>query len=92
MSRGECPQHYGPNVTMPGTIGGHGLHAVMTVDGPADPDVFRTSVKRVVGPTLTPGDIVVMDNLRAHKAIGVQQALARRGARLLYWPPYSPDL
>jgi transposase len=49
-------------------------------------------VKQVLGPTLAPGDIVVMDNLRAHNAVGVQQALARRGARLLYLPPYSPDL
>ena len=64
----------------------------MTVDGATDTDVFRTYVRQVLGPTLTPGDIVVMDNLGAHKAVGVQQALARRGARLLYLPPYSPDL
>jgi transposase len=89
---GSIPQNYGPNVTMLGALGVHGLHAVMTVDGATDADVFRTYVRQVLGPTLTPGDIVVMDNLRAHKAIGVQQALARRGARLLYLPPYSPDL
>ena len=77
---------------MLGALGVHGLQAVMTVDGATDTDVFRTYVKRVLGPTLVPGDIVVMDNLRAHKAVGVQQALARRGARLLYLPPYSPDL
>src|SRR5688500_17181717 len=64
----------------------------MTVNGATDTDVFRTYVKQVLGPTLRPGDIVVMDNLRAHKAVGVQQALARRGVRLLYLPPYSPDL
>jgi transposase len=73
-------------------LGRHGLQAVMTVDGATDADVFRTYVKQVLGPTLAPGDIVVMDNLRAHNAVGVQQALARRGARLLYLPPYSPDL
>lgn len=49
-------------------------------------------MKRVLGPTLRPGDIVVMANLRAHQAVGVQQALARRGARLVYLPPYSPEL
>ena len=54
--------------------------------------MFRAYVKQVLGPTLVPGDIVIMDNLRAHKAVGIQQALARRGARLLYLPPYSPDL
>lgn len=89
---GSVPQNYGPNVTMLGALGVHGLHAVMTVDGATDTDVFRTYVKQVLGPTLRPGDIVVMDNLRAHKAVGGQQALARRGARLLYLPPYSPDL
>jgi transposase len=77
---------------MLGTLGAQGLQAVMTVEGATDADVFRTYVKRVLGPTLRPGDIVVMDNLRAHKAVGVQQALARRGARLVYLPPYSPDL
>jgi transposase len=89
---GSVPQNYGPNVTILGALGIQGLQAVMTVDGATDAEVFRTYVKRVLGPTLRPGDIVVMDNLRAHKAVGVQQALARRGARLLYLPPYSPDL
>jgi transposase len=89
---GSVPQNYGPNVTMLGALGIQGLQAVMTVDGATDADVFRTYVKRVLGPTLTPGDMVVMDNLQAHKAVGVQQAIARRGARRLYLPPYSPDL
>ena len=89
---GSVPQNYGQNVTMLGALGIQGLDAVMTVDGATDAEVFRTYVKQVLGPTLTPGDIVVMDNLQAHKAVGVQQALARRGARLLYLPPYSPDL
>jgi transposase len=89
---GHVPQTYGQNVTILGALGVHGLHAVMTVEGATDTDVFRAYVKQVLGPTLRPGDIVVMDNLRAHKAVGVQQALARRGARLLYLPPYSPDL
>jgi len=89
---GSVPQNYGQNVTMLGALGAQGLQAVMTVEGATDAEVFRTYVKRVLGPTLRPGDIVVMDNLRAHKAVGVQQALARRGARLVYLPPYSPDL
>lgn len=89
---GSVPQNYGQNVTMLGALGTQGLQAVMTVDGATDTEVFRTYVTQVLGPTLAPGDIVVMDNLRAHKAVGIQQALARRGARLLYLPPYSPDL
>jgi len=89
---GSVPQNYGPNVTILGTLGRQGLQAVMTVDGATDTEVFRTYVKHVLGPTLVPGDMVVMDNLRAHKSVGIQQSIARRGARLLYLPPYSPDL
>jgi transposase len=89
---GSVPQNYGANITLLGALGVEGLRAVMTVEGATDADVFRTYVKRVLGPTLAPGDIVVLDNLSAHKATGIQQALARRRARLLYLPPYSPDL
>ena len=46
----------------------------------------------MLGPTLAPGDLVVMENLLADTAVGVQQTIARRGAQLLYMPPYSPDL
>jgi transposase len=77
---------------MLGALGAHGLHAVMTIEGATDTEVFRAYVKQVLSPTLSPGDIVVMDHLRAHKAVGIQQAMARRGARLRYLPPYSPDL
>jgi transposase len=89
---GSVPQNYGQSVTMLGALSARGLHAVMTVDGATAADVFRPYVKQVLGPTLTRGDMVVMDNLPAHKAVGVQQAMARRGARRLYLPPYSPDL
>jgi transposase len=89
---GHVPRNYGEHITLLGTLGVEGLQAVMTVNGATDADVFRTYVKRVLGPTLVPGDLVVMDNLSAHKARGVQQALARRRVRLLYLPPYSPDL
>lgn len=88
----SVPQNDGQSVTVLGALGARGLQAVMTVDGATDTAVFRTYVKRVLGPTLTPGDIVGMDNLQAHKVVGIQQAIARRGARLVYVPPYSPDL
>jgi transposase len=77
---------------MLGALGSQGLHAVLSVDGATDADVFHTYIKQVLGPTLTPGDIVVLDNWGAHKAVGVQQTMARRGARRLYLPPYAPDL
>jgi len=89
---GTVPQHYGPKVTRLGTLGVEGIQAVMTVDGATETEVCRAYVKHILAPTLTPGDLVVMDNLAVHKAPGIQQALARRGARRLYLPPYSPDL
>jgi transposase len=89
---GAVPQNYGVNVTMLGALGMQGIQAMMTVEGATDADVFLAYVEHVLAPTLRPGDLVVMDNLRAHKVAGVQQALAERGARLIYLPPYSPDL
>jgi transposase len=89
---GTVPQNYGQNVTVLAALGEHGLQAVMTVEGATDAEVFRAYVKHVLGPSLSPGDIVVLDNLGAHKAVGIQQMLARRRARLLDLPPYSPDL
>jgi DDE superfamily endonuclease len=89
---GRMPQNYGRHVTMLGAPGGHGVPAVMTVEGPPDTDALRAYGKQVLGPTLRPGDVVVMANLRAHRAAGGRQALARRGARLLDLPPSSPAL
>lgn len=89
---GTVPQNYGPNITILGAVGVQGIQAVMTVEGATDTDVFRAYVKHVLGPTLVPGDMVVLDNLAAHKARGIQQMLARRRVRLRYLPPYSPDL
>ena len=64
----------------------------MTLEGVTNGDVFLAYVTHVLAPTLRPGDIVVMDNLRAHKVADVEQAITGCGARLVYLPPYSPDL
>jgi len=63
----------------------------MTVESASDGDVFRTFLEQVLGPKLQAGDVVVMDNLSAHKVKGVRELIAARGAELLYLPPYSPD-
>ena len=63
-----------------------------TLDGPMDGDAFRAYVTQLLVPELTPGDIVVMDNLPSHKVTGVRHAIEQAGATLLYLPPYSPDL
>jgi transposase len=89
---GIAPQNYGPNVTLLGALSCTGLEAVMTIEGATDADVFRAYVREVLCPTLGAGDIVIADNLSAHKAAGVQEAIAATGARLFYLPPYSPDL
>jgi transposase len=88
---GSAPQNYGQNVTMLGALACTGLEAVMTVEGATDADVCRAYVQEVLGPTLREGDLVVAANLSAHKASGVQEAIAASGARRLYVPPYSPD-
>jgi transposase len=61
-------------------------------DGPIDGACFLAYVTQVLIPTLQPGDIVIMDNLGSHKGRAVHQALRAAGARLLFLPPYSPDL
>ena len=89
---GSAPQNHGENVTMLGALSCAGLEAMMTVNGATDADVFRVYIQEVLAPTLSEGDIVVMDNLSAHKVAGVREAVEARGAQLLYLPPYSPDL
>jgi transposase len=86
------PQNYGPHITILGALGIEGIAAVMTVEGATDADVFWAYVEHILAPTLQPGDIVVLDNLRAHKVAGVAAAINACGASLLYLPPYSPDL
>ena len=55
-------------------------------------EVFLQYIKQILAPTLTSGDIVVMDNVATHKVAGIREAIEARGATLLYLPPYSPDL
>lgn len=68
-----------------------GLIAPMVLDGPMDGAAFVAYVEQLLVRELTPGDVVIMDNLPAHKVSGVRQAIEGVGARLLYLPPYSPD-
>ena len=69
-----------------------GVIAPLVLDGPMTGDAFRAYVEQFLAPALKPGDVVVLDNLAAHKVDGVRQAIARAGAHILYLPPYSPDL
>jgi transposase len=89
---GSVPQNYGENLTVIGALSVGGLQAVMTVEGATDGDVFREYVEQVLCPTLQAGDVVVMDNLGAHKVSGVRESIESKGAEVIYLPPYSPDL
>ncbi len=61
-------------------------------DGPINGQRFLAYVEQILVPTLKPGDVVVMDNLGSHKSKAVRKAIREVGARLLFLPPYSPDL
>jgi transposase len=79
-------------LTILGAMSLRGLIATMTIEEPTDTDIFLAYLDHVLCPQLQPGEVVVMDNLSAHKVAGVREKIEARGAQLLYLPPYSPDL
>jgi len=94
--RGERVREGTPNshwrtVTMLAALTTKGLRAPMTIESPTDGDVFLAYLEQVLCPGLQPGQVVIMDNLAAHKVQGVRQRIEATGARLIYLPPYSPD-
>jgi transposase len=86
------PHGHWKTTTFVGALRANGMTAPMVLDGPMDSLAFEAYVTQVLVPTLGPGDIVVMDNLAAHKRAEIAIAIEAAGARLLYLPPYSPDL
>ena len=85
------PAGHWHTLTVLGALTLDGLLAAMTVESPTDGEVFRAYLEQVLCPRLQPGQIVVMDNLPAHKVAGVREQIEKAGAKLLYLPPYSPD-
>ena len=85
------PRNHGKNTTLVAALTPDGLHAPWTIEGAMDTAAFERYVEEVLGPTLRPGQIVVLDNLSVHKAESIRQAIERRGCTLLFLPPYSPD-
>ena len=85
------PLRVGTPVTRIGALTVNGLEAVMSLDGPLNAASFAVYLEQVLGPTLVPGDVVVLDHLPVHKVVGMAQLVEARGARLLFLPPYSPD-
>ena len=78
-------------LTVLGAIRQSGWVATMTIEAATDGDIFLAYVEQALCPQLQPGDIVVMDNLAAHKVTGVRDLIQKAGAELRYLPPYSPD-
>jgi transposase len=68
------------------------MTAPFVIDKPMNGIIFKTWIEQCLVPTLRPGDVVVMDNLASHKVDGVRQTIEAAGAKLVYLPPYSPDL
>ena len=89
--RAAVPHGHWKTTTFTGALRLTGMTAPMVLDGAMNGDCFRAYVEQMLVPTLSPGDIVIMDNLPAHKAAGVREAIEAAGAELRYLPPYSPD-
>jgi len=89
--RASIPHGHWKTTTFTAGLRRSGLMAPMVLDGPMDGTAFLAYVRQVLVRELAPGDVVIMDNLPAHKVGGVRQAIEAAGARLLYLPPYSPD-
>jgi len=88
----HAPAGHWNTTTMLGSIRLNGQSACLVVAGATDAQVFRTYIRRVLGPTLHRGDIVVCDNLAAHRDAAAKQFLQARGIQLVFLPAYSPDL
>ena len=79
-------------MTILGAMSLRGMVATMTIEEPTDTDIFLAYIEHLLYPVLKPGDVVVMDNLSAHKAPAVREWIEKARAEVLYLPPYSPDL
>ena len=89
--RAGVPHGHWKTTTFVAGLRRSGMVAPWVLDGPMNGDAFITYVTRVLAPELLPGDVVIMDNLPAHKGAAAREAIEAVGARLLFLPPYSPD-
>jgi transposase len=87
----SVPRNRGPNTTLLSSMSIEGMGPSLAVEGATNREVFETYVEQILAPTLRRGQVVVMDNLTAHKGERVKELIERQGCELLYLPPYSPD-
>jgi transposase len=90
--RAKVPHGHWKTLTFLAALRHDRIDAPMVLDGPINAASFLSYVKQFLVPTLAPGDIVILDNLGSHKGEAVRRAICKSGARLLFLPPYSPDL
>ncbi len=88
----NVPRNRGPNTTLLASMTHEGMGPCVAVEGTSTSAVFEAYVEQVLVPTLHPGQVVVLDNLTAHKGERVRELVERRGCELIFLPPYSPDL
>ena len=89
--RAAVPHGHWKTTTFTAGLRLNGMTAPMVLDGPMNGDAFLAYIEQFLAPALVKGDVVIMDNLPAHKVTGVRKAIENVGATLVYLPPYSPD-
>jgi len=88
----ETPRNRGKNTTLLTSLHAGGMGPSMAVEGATTSRVFETYIERVLAPAFRPGQVVVMDNLGAHRPRRIRELIEGRGCDLIYLPSYSPDL
>jgi transposase len=88
----KVPHGHWKTTTLIAALDHRGMRCATTIDGAINGELFTAFCQQVLAPTLEPGDIVIMDNLSAHKVAGVPEAIEAVDATVVYLPPYSPDL
>jgi transposase len=88
---GSAPRNHGKNLPLVAALTPDGLQTPWLIEGAMDTETFDWYIAEQLAPTLRPGQVVVLDNLSAHTAESIRQALESRGCALLFLPPYSPD-
>ena len=89
---GRVPKNRGKNLTLIASMSLYGMGESMCVEGATDARVFELYVEHFLAPTLSEGQVVVMDNLGAHRPKRIRELIEARGAELVFVPSYSPDL
>jgi transposase len=88
---GRTPRNHGPNVTLLAALTPDGIGPTVAIPGAVDGAAFVAYAERVLAPSLRPGQVVILDNLSAHKSEVARTAVEAVGVRLLFLPAYSPD-